>query len=605
MEFSDEDRRRSLKELETEIESKKKDVLERISFQIELKNLDETHHVGVDFEVECLFASTEDLDNCFSLGKTKVKKMMKDQGNNNSDAYYIIFDEEFEFNFLFERTQYLRIMIHTSDEKCSEIRIKLAKVITSKLADLTVPINLLKQEVVEFTGNSFNRYTPYVNLHFQRKTPSLDKKLSSFYVEFNYVFASQVVHRLVYEIISIKRDESTSVLYRSNELIGKSPLFFSAATFEDKSILTDPDIMTYVFEFYDNEYYLGQTYLERHQMELLMDTSNLSAFSSSVSFEYAQLNPNEHNKARLSTKNSTGHNYTSYGSRDSRDSRDSPTRGRVSPTKGYKENGNQFGSSEKTLKQVNSLSGRSIYDIETKDSNETPTKKVGYSNKNTVVVKPDFSTVLGKISITYRENTKQKFYNLFSGGLRIACDIAVDYTSSNLDPSLENSLHTLKLENNHYAKAIKSCGNILKDYDDDQQFPLYGFGGVPENGKEVSHCFNVNNKRSPIIKGMDNVIQTYVDSLKQVQLVGPTYFTPILKTVVESIKKEMKGLKPKDPLIYHVCLLLTDGKIDDMNETQEMLIEAAKLPMSVIIVGVGSADFGKMVTLGNIIVYLI
>ena len=104
---------------------------------------------------------------------------------------------------------------------------------------------------------------------------------------------------------------------------------------------------------------------------------------------------------------------------------------------------------------------------------------------------------------------------------------------------------------------------------------------------------------------MDNVIQTYVDSLKQVQLVGPTYFTPILKTVVESIKKEMKGLKPKDPLIYHVCLLLTDGKIDDMNETQEMLIEAAKLPMSVIIVGVGSADFGKMVTLGNIIVYLI
>ena len=200
-------------------------------------------------------------------------------------------------------------------------------------------------------------------------------------------------------------------------------------------------------------------------------TSPYCAFSSSVSFEYAQLNPNEHNKARLSTKNSTGHNYTSYGSRDSRDSRDSPTRGRVSPTKGYKENGNQFGSSEKTLKQVNSLSGRSIYDIETKDSNETPTKKVGYSNKNTVVVKPDFSTVLGKISITYRENTKQKFYNLFSGGLRIACDIAVDYTSSNLDPSLENSLHTLKLENNHYAKAIKSCGNILKDYDDDQQFP--------------------------------------------------------------------------------------------------------------------------------------
>ncbi len=37
--------------------------------------------------------------------------------------------------------------------------------------------------------------------------------------------------------------------------------------------------------------------------------------------------------------------------------------------------------------------------------------------------------------------------------------------SSNGDPSHEESLHTLKLDNNKYRKAIISCGNILKEYD--------------------------------------------------------------------------------------------------------------------------------------------
>jgi len=98
---------------------------------------------------------------------------------------------------------------------------------------------------------------------------------------------------------------------------------------------------------------------------------------------------------------------------------------------------------------------------------------------------------------------------------------------------------------------------------------------------------------------MDEVINSYLNSLKTVQLVGPTYFQHVLKTVTDTIKKEMKAQKKGDPLTYHVCLMLTDGKIEDMNETIEALIEAAKLPISVIIVGIGNDDFGKMETLGK------
>ena len=154
-----------------------------------------------------------------------------------------------------------------------------------------------------------------------------------------------------------------------------------------------------------------------------------------------------------------------------------------------------------------------------------------------------------------------------------------------------------KSERNKYEKAIKSCGNILKIYDSFQMFPVYGFGGVPFKGKEVSHCFNINMKKDPKISGLDEVLQYYVESLKLVDLVGPTYFQQIIKNTMETIKKEIK----ENTSVYHVFLILTDGKIDDMNETKHILVEASKMPLSIIIVGIGSADFGKMTELSKFI----
>lgn len=48
---------------------------------------------------------------------------------------------------------------------------------------------------------------------------------------------------------------------------------------------------------------------------------------------------------------------------------------------------------------------------------------------------------------------------------------------------------------------------------------------------------------------------------------------------------------------YLVLLLLTDGVLSDMADTIDALVRSSKLPMSVIIVGVGQADFTDMNTL--------
>lgn len=45
---------------------------------------------------------------------------------------------------------------------------------------------------------------------------------------------------------------------------------------------------------------------------------------------------------------------------------------------------------------------------------------------------------------------------------------------------------------------------------------------------------------------------------------------------------------------YFVLLLLTDGAVTDVEATCKAVVEASKLPMSVIIVGVGGADFEVM-----------
>ena len=45
---------------------------------------------------------------------------------------------------------------------------------------------------------------------------------------------------------------------------------------------------------------------------------------------------------------------------------------------------------------------------------------------------------------------------------------------------------------------------------------------------------------------------------------------------------------------YFILLICTDGEITDMDDTISAIIDASTSPLSIIIVGVGHADFNKM-----------
>merc|ERR1712173_212116 len=81
----------------------------------------------------------------------------------------------------------------------------------------------------------------------------------------------------------------------------------------------------------------------------------------------------------------------------------------------------------------------------------------------------------------------------------------------------------------------------------------------------------------------------YHNSLHNVQLYGPTNFSPVIRHVA-NFAEAYKA----DPSNYFILLIITDGIITDLDETKKSIIAASSLPLSIIIVGVGNEDFSAM-----------
>ncbi|XP_056280623.1 copine-8 isoform X1 [Pseudoliparis swirei] len=182
------------------------------------------------------------------------------------------------------------------------------------------------------------------------------------------------------------------------------------------------------------------------------------------------------------------------------------------------------------------------------------------------------------------------FLDYIKGGTQINFTVAIDFTASNGNPAQPTSLHYMSpYQLNAYAMALKAVGEIIQDYDSDKMFPALGFGAkLPPDGR-VSHEFALNgNPQNPYCTGIDGVMEAYYQSLKSVQLYGPTNFSPIINHVARY------AALVKDGSQYFVLLIITDGVISDMAQTKESIVNASGLPMSLIIVGVGPAEFDAM-----------
>ncbi|XP_048765643.2 copine-3-like [Ostrea edulis] len=202
----------------------------------------------------------------------------------------------------------------------------------------------------------------------------------------------------------------------------------------------------------------------------------------------------------------------------------------------------------------------------------------------------------GVIHLTELKIFKQpSFLEFVYGGMQINFTVGIDFTGSNGNPANPNSLHYINpYQPNEYMQAIQAVGNVCQDYDTDKLFPALGFGAKLPDGK-VSMEFAINfNPSNPYCAGIGGVLEAYKTCIQRVNLYGPTNVAPIVYHVARFAEQGQKEEGTKGAHAYFVLLLLTDGIITDMDKTRDAIVYASGLPMSLIIVGVGEADFSDM-----------
>eukprot|EP00968_Pinguiococcus_pyrenoidosus_P003495 scaffold228_cov312-Pinguiococcus_pyrenoidosus.AAC.13 len=197
----------------------------------------------------------------------------------------------------------------------------------------------------------------------------------------------------------------------------------------------------------------------------------------------------------------------------------------------------------------------------------------------------------GEVSVVHREIlVKPSFSDYLRGGMELSMMVAIDYTASNGSVTQPTSLHYMDPSGrpNTYESAIQAVGSVIEPYDSDRQFPVYGFGGKVAG--QISHCFRLASPDSIEANGVQGVLEIYKNSFSAVTLSGPTLFTGVLREAMRLAAEDQAAGEHK----YTVLVILTDGVINDMRQTVDAIVEASALPLSIIIVGVGGADFSGM-----------
>ncbi|OMO55290.1 C2 calcium-dependent membrane targeting [Corchorus olitorius] len=189
------------------------------------------------------------------------------------------------------------------------------------------------------------------------------------------------------------------------------------------------------------------------------------------------------------------------------------------------------------------------------------------------------------------EKDQFSFLDYISSGFELNFMVAVDFTASNGHPHNRDSLHYIDPSGqlNSYQQAIMEVGEVIQFYDSDRRFPAWGFGGRTSNGS-LSHCFNLNGMNTYEVDGVQGIMAAYANALHNVTLSGPTLFGQVINNAAQMAGEAASN----DITKYFVLLIITDGVLTDIQETTDALVRASDLPLSILIVGVGNADFKQM-----------
>lgn len=125
-------------------------------------------------------------------------------------------------------------------------------------------------------------------------------------------------------------------------------------------------------------------------------------------------------------------------------------------------------------------------------------------------------------------------------------------------------------------------------------YPLYGFGAYfkEKDGlmtSKVEHCYPLADGEE--VSGVSGLLDAYTKAVPTVNMSGPTLFQPLIE---KAILRARNFNVTQENQKYLVLVILTDGVLNDPEATVAALQQASDEPLSVIIIGVGEADFTTM-----------
>lgn len=163
--------------------------------------------------------------------------------------------------------------------------------------------------------------------------------------------------------------------------------------------------------------------------------------------------------------------------------------------------------------------------------------------------------------------------------------VAVDYTESNMSKGKRTfrrqSLHKLGTSTgNPYEQVIAKISETLPML---QKKPVsfFIFGDSTTGSTDAVQL----PKENAPVEGFLGVLEMYRAYTPNLVMDGPTNFAPVIRKTIEIASKGK---------CHHVLIIITDGKVDILKDTEAALIEASHYPISIIVFGVGDGPFSTM-----------
>ncbi|KAD7479561.1 hypothetical protein R6Q59_008474 [Mikania micrantha] len=176
--------------------------------------------------------------------------------------------------------------------------------------------------------------------------------------------------------------------------------------------------------------------------------------------------------------------------------------------------------------------------------------------------------------------------------------LGIDFTKSN-EWTGSRSFHRKSLHHigdglNPYEMAISIIGKTLAAFDEDNLIPCYGFGDASTHDQDVFSFY----PEERCCNGFEEVLHRYREILPHLKLAGPTSFAPVIEKAMTIV--EQSGGQ------YHVLVIIADGQVTrsvdtargqlspQEQKTVDAIVEASKLPLSIVLVGVGDGPWDTM-----------